>query len=126
MVNDNNDDILIWDPETGALNFEELVRLHKEDPEKLEQLQQRLVRELIESVPERSQKRLEGLQFEIDAKRQMAKDPMHSFKLLSEMFWEKGFCRLKDALNGKLEQPDTDDNSCQILSFTDETTDTTH
>ena len=48
-------------------SFEELLELAKNNPESLERLRQRLIDQTIRQAPLNDQRRLRGLQFQIDA-----------------------------------------------------------
>ena len=56
--------------------FETLRLLAETDPERLEQLRHRLTERLIANAPERSQRRLRGLQFQIEARLRLAPNPV--------------------------------------------------
>ena len=75
----DEDEIEIFDPETGNMNFDLVMKLHREDPEKLEKIQRKIVQEFIEGAPEESQRKLKGLQFKVDAQRSLSKNPMQSY-----------------------------------------------
>ena len=78
--------------------FEEMMRLAKEDPEKLEELRSNYINEIIEAAPKHQQNRLKGLQFQIDMERRKAKTPLAACIKISEMMHES-FMELRDALN---------------------------
>ena len=102
--------------------FEELARMAREEPEKLEQLRQKAVREVIEAAPEESRKRLEGLQFRIDGIRRTSKNPTQATIKLSTMMKES-FEELRknlNALTGKEPIPDlteTTEAKADVLQF---------
>lgn len=79
-------------------DFDELVRLAKEDPEELERIRAEAVETLINKAPLESQRRLRGLQFQVDMERQKAKNPMDSCIRVSKMMHDS-FNTLRDALN---------------------------
>lgn len=60
--------------------FEEMERLARENPEELEKMKRRMVDEVIQSAPEHKRKRLEGLQFQIDAKIKTSKTPFQAME----------------------------------------------
>ncbi len=76
----------------------ELFRLAKEDPSALEALRQREVEALIASAPSDMQRRLRGLQFQIDAKRRASKTPMAACVAISQMMFDSVY-ELNDVLN---------------------------
>lgn len=79
--------------------FDELVALAKENPEALERLRQQHVEELINNAPEAYQQRLRGIQFQIDAHRNIHKDsPLGSCMKISQMMHES-FAELRGWLN---------------------------
>ncbi|MBS53566.1 MAG: hypothetical protein CMI03_12555 [Oceanospirillaceae bacterium] len=99
-------------------SFEELRKLAETNPDKLESLRQTLIEDTIASAPDDIQRRLRGLQFRIDAERQLASNPMSACIRISAMMNER-LHSLMEALNtptGELpagrQQP-----SASILSF---------
>lgn len=78
--------------------FETLVAMAKTDPAGLEALRVQLCEELIVSAPDATQRRLRGLQFQIDAQRRLAKTPLQACQRISEMMHES-FAELRLALN---------------------------
>jgi hypothetical protein len=79
-------------------SFDELMKLAKRDPAKLETLRQSWVEDVISSAPDHFQRRLRGLQFQIDMERQKASNPVSSCIRISQMMHE-GLANLRDALN---------------------------
>jgi len=78
--------------------FDALMKMAKEDPEALENLRQTAVEELIQSAPLNQQRRLRGLQFQVDMERQKAKNPMDSCIRISRLMHDS-FSKLRDTLN---------------------------
>lgn len=79
-------------------DFDEMVKMAKEDPERLETLRKEMVQEIIEAAPTEDQKRkLRGLQFRIDMERTKAKTPLASCIKISSMMRES-FVKLKDEI----------------------------
>jgi hypothetical protein len=78
--------------------FDELAEMARQDPEGLETLRQRLCNELIEQAPPHVQRRLRGLQFQIDAQRRLAKTPLQACMRISDMMHES-FAELRAALH---------------------------
>lgn len=77
--------------------FDQLKELHDYSPEAFEALRSELVNECIESAPEYRRNRLQGLQFHIDSRRSLAKNPLESCITLSKMMHEE-FWGLHDSL----------------------------
>ena len=69
-------------------SFDELMKLAQQDPDKLESLRQSWVEDIIESAPEVFQRRLRGLQFQIDMEREKASNPVSSCVKISQMMHE--------------------------------------
>jgi hypothetical protein len=78
--------------------FDELVRLASQEPEKLETLRQGWVENTISRAPEPFQRRLRGLQFQIDMEREKASNPISSCVRISQMMHE-GLANLRESLN---------------------------
>lgn len=79
--------------------FDQLLKLANENPQELERFRQQQVEELINSAPAESQRRLRGLQFQIDAQRQLHEgSPMGSCMKISQMMHES-FAELRGWLN---------------------------
>ncbi len=80
-------------------SFDQLLKLAQEKPEELEQFRQEQVELLISQAPESSRRRLRGLQFQIDAQRQLHSDsPMGACMKMSQMMHES-FAELRVWLN---------------------------
>jgi hypothetical protein len=69
-------------------SFDELLKLAQQDPDKLESLRQSCVDDIIDSAPEHFQRRLRGLQFQIDMEREKASNPVSSCIRISQMMHE--------------------------------------
>lgn len=69
-------------------DFDTLKTMASEDPAALEKLRQNLVQQVIDAAPPRSKQRLEGLQFQIDCQRKLAKTPLAACIKISEMMHE--------------------------------------
>lgn len=85
-------------------SFDELQQLAKENPSQLEELRQRLAQQLIEQAPVTSRARLRGLQFQIDAQRHCAPQPLDACIKISDMMLDS-LSRLNQVLEGTY--PDT-------------------
>lgn len=80
-------------------NFDQLLKWAKEDPEQLERFRQQQIDSIINSAPEENQRRLRGLQFQIDAQRKLhANSPMASCVKISQMMHDS-FAELRIWLN---------------------------
>lgn len=79
------------------LEFEEMVRMAKEEPEKLEAWRAQQIDDLINGAPPEIQQRLRGLQFTIDMHRRKASNPMAACIQLSRMMHES-FDKMRTAL----------------------------
>ena len=84
-------------PETMP-DFDELAMLAKKDPQEFEALRTKLCNQLINSAPESRQRRLRGLQFQVDMERRKAATPMAACIRISEMM-HASFDELRYVLN---------------------------
>jgi hypothetical protein len=99
--------------------IDELIRLSQENPEQLDALRQREIERIISSAAKHNQQRLRGLQFQIDCKRQVCKNPVSACVTLSEMMMDS-LTRLNEALNTVTEETTPakpDDSSAVVLPF---------
>ncbi|WP_370981473.1 DUF3135 domain-containing protein [Agaribacterium sp. ZY112] len=80
-------------------SHQELAKLAQNDPEALEQIRQQHIEELINNAPAEYQRRLRGLQFQVDAKRQTHNNPMGACIEISRMMMES-LQGLQQALEG--------------------------
>ena len=106
-------------------DFDTLKELAEQDPKALEDLRQQFVDELIASASPDIQRRLRGIQFQIDAQRRIHKNPMAACIKLSAMMHES-FSELRYLLNDvagqgpespKPAQADTEQPLAQVLDF---------
>lgn len=65
--------------------FEALRELAQNDPDQLEQLKSELIDELISNAAPNTQRRLKGLQFQIEMERRRAQNPMAACVKISAM-----------------------------------------
>ena len=79
-------------------DFDRLEHMARHDPDGLERLRRRLVHELIERASPAQQRRLRGLQFQIDMERRRAPNPMAACVRLSTMMRDS-LLNLQQALN---------------------------
>ena len=82
----------------NLLDFEELLRLAQNNPDKLEQLRIQWCEQIIHDAPSEYRRKLRGLQFRIDMERRKAKSPMAACISLSGMMHDS-FDSLRYALN---------------------------
>ena len=84
---------------SNDLDFDKLSKLFKTDPEKFEEFRKREIEKVIQSAPERTQKRLRGIQFQVDAKREIHKNaPYKACMEISNMMHDS-FDELRNYLN---------------------------
>lgn len=83
-------------------SIDTLIALAKSNPDELERLRKRYVEQLIDTAPESIQRRLRGLQFQIDSRRSLHTTPMGSCIMLSKMMLDS-LSRLNSALHGTLQ-----------------------
>ena len=87
-------------------SFDELARLAKEEPENFEALRQQLIEAAIGEAPEDKQRRLRGLQFQVDMERRRSRTPMAACLGISKMMHDSLF-PLGQTLNAAAgEEPD--------------------
>ena len=66
-------------------SFDELLEIKEHSEADLESLRQALIRDLIDQAPDHIQRRLEGLQFQIDMERRRCANPMAACIKISGM-----------------------------------------
>ncbi|MGL4717381.1 MAG: DUF3135 domain-containing protein [Aeromonas sp.] len=79
-------------------DFDTLKDLAVNDPLQLERILQEQVALLLAQTSPDQQRRLRGLQFKIDAQRQLAKNPLDSCMRIADMMWGS-FYALRTELN---------------------------
>ncbi len=103
-------------------DFDTLKELAEKDPEALERLREEYVQDVIDSAPPELRRRLQGLQFQIDAQRRIHTTPLSSCMKLSQMMY-KSFNELRYLLN-EMTDPSYPTPECEekapadILEFT--------
>lgn len=85
---------------TNFPNVDELIKLAKTDPEKLERLRQQEIDSLISSAPESAQRRLRGLQFQIDCQRKLHPAGMGACMAITTMMFDS-LQKLNEILHGE-------------------------
>lgn len=81
------------------IDFDYLCNLNKTNPKKFEEVRQQAIEQLINSAPKETQQRLRGLQFQVDAKREIHKDaPFVTCMEISKMM-HQSFDKLRYYLN---------------------------
>ncbi len=100
-------------------SFEKLRELAEKDPEALERLREEHIKHLIDNAPQQYRHRLEGLQFQIDGQRRLAKSPMAACLKISKMMHDS-LHQLKDFVDGAQDanrEPIPAYEPARILSF---------
>lgn len=70
-------------------NFDEWVRLAKENPDAYEDMRKKMIQEVIDDTSPEVRRRMEGLQWQIDQIRSTSTNPMSSCLKISQMMWDK-------------------------------------
>ena len=73
---------------TQLPDVDDLIKMAQDDPDGLERLRHELCTQLIENAPEHYQRRLNGIQFQIDMTRRKSSNGLHSCIKISEMMLE--------------------------------------
>jgi hypothetical protein len=97
-------------------SFARLQEMAQQDPDALERLRQQHVKAAIEAAPEDYRKRLEGLQFQIDGQRRLAKSPMASCLTISKMMHDH-LHQLKAVIEGQDSSEQVELEEAKVLSF---------
>ena len=84
-------------------DFDTLMQMAKNHPEKLDDLLKDEVEQVISTASKKHHHRLRGLQFQVDAQRVLAKNPMDACVRISQMM-HKSFGKLHMTLNEFSEQ----------------------
>jgi len=83
-------------------NFDELMKIAANDPKRLDEIRKQATESLIESAPDRYQRRLRGVQFQVDMELRRSKSPLDGCIRISNMMNET-LWQLKSTLNEVLE-----------------------
>ncbi|MDH5570336.1 MAG: DUF3135 domain-containing protein [Gammaproteobacteria bacterium] len=96
-------------------DFDQLKLLAETNPEELESLRLSYSQKLIDSAPERLQKRLNGLMFIINMESRRSKNPMRNCIKLSQLMMDS-FVDLKDVLNEReIGQTNLDEDEINLI-----------
>jgi uncharacterized protein DUF3135 len=69
-------------------DFDEWVRLAKEDPDAFENMRTKMIQEIIDDTSPEIKHRMQGLQWQIDQIRSTSPNPMSSCLRISQMMWD--------------------------------------
>ena len=99
-----------------------LLELAKNDPEELERIRQEACAKVIREAPERLERRLRGLQFQIDMERRRSKTPLEACIRISDMMHDAVWdlrCALIDAKvhNTAFDQLEKDLIQADVIPF---------
>lgn len=72
----------------SPLNFDEWMRLAKNDPDEFEEKRLRHIELFFDNIPAEKLHRLKGLQWQIDQARKLSNSPMASCIAISSMMWD--------------------------------------
>ncbi|MDF1764025.1 MAG: DUF3135 domain-containing protein [Oleibacter sp.] len=105
-------------------SFDVMMQMAKNNPEQLEELRLALVEDTITKAPVAYQRRLRGLQFQIDMERRLAGNPMGACINISKMMHDSLYT-LRQALNSATGEPTdlefnetkTNTPSAQVFNF---------
>ena len=108
--------------EINLPSVDTLIKMAQDDPEGLELLREKLCSQLIDNAPKRYQRRLNGLQFQINMARERSNNNLHSCIKLSEMMLAS-YQKLQTAINNlKLEDAQANShnqaqNCAEVIDF---------
>jgi len=97
-------------------NFDQMRELAERNPEALESWRKKEIDSIINSAPDHLRKRLRGLQFQIDCKRQSQKTHLGACISISKMMHES-VAKLNAVLNGKPSPIEDQEKDGKVLSF---------
>lgn len=106
-----------------SFNFDEWMQLAKENPEKFEENRKSAIEAVISSTDGASQKRLEGLQWQIEQMRTSSDNPMSACMRISKLMWENvqgedGLVETLNQLTGKTPVKEKVQKRAEVLQFT--------
>lgn len=96
-------------------DFDSLMSMARQSPEKLEQLRDSISQDTIDAAPAHCKDRLRGLQFEIDSQRKLCKSPLAACIRISQMM-HHSFEDLRCSLNKKADEHQSL-QTAKVLSF---------
>lgn len=94
-------------------DIDSLIKMAQDDPEELEQLRENLCSQLIKNAPEHYQRRLKGIQFQIDMTRRKSGNSLHSCIKISELMLQS-YQKLQAALT---ELNQSNDKNVHTMEF---------
>lgn len=108
-------------------SFDELVKLAQTDPDAFEALRKSHVKALIDAAPDHTQRRLKGLQFQIDMIRRRTKHPMGACLEISKLMYDSLYHLRETIQESDSEKPfqvnslkvKTEPKSASVLSLCD-------
>ncbi len=74
--------------QSNTFDFDEMARLATEDPDGFERRREQLLAAVIEQASPDLQRRLKGLQWQVDQVRMTTSNPMASCIRISQMMWD--------------------------------------
>lgn len=69
-------------------DFDYMMELQQDDPQRFEQERMKLINELIESIPDEKQHKMRCLQWRVDQCRRKSKNSLSSCMVITEMMWK--------------------------------------
>ncbi len=109
----------------STVDFDEWMALYQQDPEAFEQRRADLIQSAISRAPKHHQRRLNGLQFQVDMERRRTHSPLKCCLRVSALMWEK-FDTLRANLNelsdqqyntATVQRSETQPHNADILPF---------
>lgn len=97
-------------------DHDELSRLARDDPEAFEALRKQLISQLIERAPRHLQRRLEGVQFRVDAVRARSRNALGATVKVYQLMWGS-FLGLREELITLREPLRAPQCKAQVLDF---------
>lgn len=97
-------------------DHESLSQLARDDPAAFEALRVELIHDLIDHAPDTVRRRLEGLQFRLDAIHRNASNPLGATVKVYQMMW-RSFLQLRHELVTFREPVEAPQRNAQILDF---------
>lgn len=116
----------IQNNQPDAFDFDYWKELHESDPAEFENQRDALLKAEIAKAPEHLQRRLHGIQFELDTKRSLSDSPLESCMQMSSQMWNS-FDLMRTHLNAlarpealteeEMQQLQKPTESAKVLSF---------